>query len=425
VNWKYRSIGMLAMLFLMHLVAHVDRNLLSAFAPQITGELSINNTQFGFLVGAVWVLSYSTASLLAGALSDRYSRTRILAVSILIWSACTAASGHASSYGQMTLARLLVACGEAGLVPPALSLLLDLFSTRRLSTASGMFFMGLPLGIGGAFVIAGVSGEVLGWRGSFYLLGLIGVLLSVPMFFVRDERPVRPAGRNTLSLEQFRTAWADLCATPVVVYTMLGFVVIHILFASLGFLQLWLVNEMGFAAADIARRVGGAQIAFGMLGAIAGGALSDRLSRWLPGGHATFVVLLIVLCGPLMLMRFFVPSDSPAFFIGLCFAFFLPMAVYGPANALLQGLTPARSRSLLTGVNILIINVVAVAIGSAVIGVVSDRLKAAGSTHALTTAMIGADIAALCAAFFFAMAALRLRKTEITQPASGEGGRHL
>jgi predicted MFS family arabinose efflux permease len=413
MNWKYRSIAILTMLFLMHLVAHIDRNLLVAFAPQIIGELSMSNTQFGFLAGVVWVLSYSTASILTGALSDRYSRTRILAVAILVWSACTAVSGLATSFGQMTLARLLIAVGEAGLVPPALSLLLDLFSARRLSTASGVFFMGLPLGIGGAFVIAGIGGEVLGWRGAFYLLGAIGIVLSVPMFFIRDERVVKPPAPEVRGFpQQVRTAWADLCATPVVVFTMLGFVVIHFMFANLAFLQLWLVNEKGFVAAEIARSVGVLQILFGVLGALAGGALSDRVSKRLPGGHATFVVLLIAVCAPVMLTRFFAPTGSLVFYIGLCASFFLPMAVYGPANALLQGLTPARSRSLLTGFNILVINIVAVAIGSWAVGLASDQLKAAGSAHPLSTAMICVDIATICAVFFFLMAARHVRKLQ-------------
>jgi len=418
VTWKYRPIAILAVLFLMHVVGHIDRNLLAAFAPQIMVDLSISNTQFGFLAGAVWVLSYSTASVLTGALSDRYSRTRILAVAVLIWSACTAASGFAMSFGQMAAARLLVACGEAGLIPPALSLLLDLFSARRLSTASGIFFMGLPVGIGGAFVIAGTGGAVAGWRGSFYALGLIGVLLAVPMFFVRDDRTARAPRRSALKLsDQFRLAWLDLKATPVVVYTMLGFVMIHVLLAGFAFLQLWLVNERGFVAADIAGRVGGLQIFSGMLGAISGGAISDRFAHRLSGGHATFLVLLIGLFSPLMLMRFFAASGSPAFYLGLCAVFFLPMAAYGPANALLQGLTPARSRSLLTGVNILVINVVAIALGSALIGVAGDRLKAAGSAHPLTTALFCADIASLCSIVFFGLAALHSRSAPAAAPA--------
>jgi predicted MFS family arabinose efflux permease len=421
VTWKYRSVAILITLLLMNVVANMDRNLLTAFAPQILGELSISDTQFGILAGAVWVLSFSTASVLAGALADRYSRTRILAVSILGWSAFTAASGLAASFGQMTVARLLVACGEAGLVPPALSLLLDLFSARHFSTASGIFFVGFPLGIGAAFVVAGTGGAVIGWRGSFYALGLVGALLSIPMFFFRDERKASIPKHSGLTLgEQFRRAWTDLRATPVVLYAMLGFVAIHFLFASLGFLQLWLVNEKGFEAGEIARRVGTLQILFGILGAISGGAISDRLARRLPGGHATFVVLLIVVVGPLMLMRFFSPSGSPAFYVGLCAVFFLPMAVYGPANALLQGLPPARSRSLLTGVTILMINIVALAAGSAFIGIVSDRLKATGAPHPLSTALFCMDVAAICAAIFFLLAALSNRNAPVALTTAAE-----
>jgi hypothetical protein len=120
-----------------------------------------------------------------------------------------------------------------------------------------------------------------------------------------------------------------------------------------------------------------------------------------------------------MLMRFFVPSGSPAFYLGLCAVFFLPMAAYGPANGLLQGLTPARSRSLLTGINVLLINVVAVAVGSAVIGIVSDRLKAAGAPHPLTTALFGADIASICSVIFFVLAALHIRKAPVAPTAPG------
>ncbi|MEY2875779.1 MAG: hypothetical protein RLZZ373_3150 [Pseudomonadota bacterium] len=414
MSWKNYPIAALVMLLGLHLVAHVDRNLLVAFAPQVIGDLSINNTQFGFLAGAAWVLSYSITSVLAGALADRYSRTRILGVAILIWSACTAASGYAMSFEQMVAARLLVACGEAALVPAALSLLIELFSVQRFSTASGVFFMGLPLGTGAAFLIAGTYGAVNGWRGSFYLLGVIGALLAVPMFFLRDDRGQTTAQAGGLRLfDQVRTALADLRATPVVGFTMLGFVTIHIAFASLAFIQVWLVQERGFEAAEIARRVGGMQLTFGTLGALVGGVLADRLARRVPGGHAGFIVLLMVLCGPLMLMRFVVASDSPAFFVCLCAAFFLPLAIYGPANALLQGLTPARSRSLVTGITILLINVIAIAIASAVVGAAIDKLKAAGAASPLSTVLFWADATALCSAFFFLLAARQRREASL------------
>ena len=73
-----------------------------------------------------------------------------------------------------------------------------------------------------------------------------------------------------------------------------GFVLVHMVFAGLSFVQLWLVRERGFDAAGIARQIGGLQIAFGVLGSLVGGVLSDRLAHRLKGGHAGFMVLLIL-----------------------------------------------------------------------------------------------------------------------------------
>src|SRR5512137_2734866 len=69
---------LVALLFL-HVIAHIDRNMLLGFSPQITAELALSNTQFGFLVGAVWVLSFGFMAPFLGSLADRYSRPRIMA----------------------------------------------------------------------------------------------------------------------------------------------------------------------------------------------------------------------------------------------------------------------------------------------------------------------------------------------------------
>jgi len=155
MNWKNKPVAILIGLLLIHVIAHIDRNLLSGFAPQITADLALNNKQFGFLTGAVWVLSFGFMAIFMGSLADRFSRTRVIAFGVLVWSVCTAASGYANSFEQMVLARFFVATGEAALVPAAVSLLAEVFSAQRRSTAVGVFFIGIPLGIGLAFVIAG------------------------------------------------------------------------------------------------------------------------------------------------------------------------------------------------------------------------------------------------------------------------------
>ncbi|MCC6194022.1 MAG: hypothetical protein IT518_06080, partial [Burkholderiales bacterium] len=121
---------------------------------------------------------------------------------------------------------------------------------------------------------------------------------------------------------------------------------------------------------------------------------------------AGFMVGLIVLCAPLMIASRLAPAGSALVQVGLCASFFLPLALYGPALALIQGLTPAQMRSTVTGVTMLFINVFAIAIGNLVAGAISDRLAQAGSASPLTTVILASDVIVLLGAVFFALAAL-------------------
>ncbi|MGF6633912.1 MFS transporter [Paraburkholderia sp. MM6662-R1] len=77
--WKKSPSAVLASLLVIHLLAHIDRNMLLGFSPQIIKDLALSNTQYGFLVGAVWVLSFGVMAMFMGTLADRFSRTRVIA----------------------------------------------------------------------------------------------------------------------------------------------------------------------------------------------------------------------------------------------------------------------------------------------------------------------------------------------------------
>ena len=406
MRWKQSPHAMLITLLVIHVIAHIDRNMLLGFSPQITHDLAISNAQYGFLAGAVWVLSFGFMAVFLGSLADRFSRTRVIAAGILIWSVCTAASGAAQSFGQMVAARFFVASGEAALVPAAVSLLMELFKTRRAGTAVGVFFMGIPIGLGLAFVLAGMLGTSLGWRGSFYALGVIGVIIGLPALLLKDDRAQQgEAERGAPFGQQLRNVVRLLRGNSTVANTVVGFVLVHLAFVGVAFAQLWLVRERGLDAAAMAQKIGLIGIVFGVLGSVVGGVLSDRLAKRLPGGHAGFVVLLILICGPLMVAYRFAEPGSALFYTGMCAGFFLPLATYGPSLALIQGLTPDAMRSTVTGMTMLLINVFAIAIGNLVVGGVSDRLAAAGAGHALTYVLLATDVLVITAAVFYALAA--------------------
>lgn len=402
MNWKKNTVAVLIGLLLIHVLAHIDRNMLLGFSPQITADLSLSNAQYGFLTGAVWVLSFGFMAIFLGTLADRYSRTKVMAAGVLVWSVCTAASGFVQNFEQMVLARFFVATGEAALVPAAVSLLTEIFTAQRRSTAVGIFFIGIPLGIGLSFVIAGALGASVGWRGTFMWLGVLGVAVTVPLLLLKDSREAKDtAAASSGAGAQIKALWGALGESRPLRQTIIGFVLIHFAFAGLSFVQLWLVRERGFDASAIAKQMGAAQILFGTLGAVIGGIASDRLSKRFAGGHATVLSIMVLICAPLMLAYRFATPGSALFFIGMAAGFFLPLATYGPANALIQAMTPVSMRSTVTGATMMLINVFAIALGNLAVGAVSDRLAAQGSTVALTTVLIATDVLVALSLWFF------------------------
>jgi MFS family permease len=306
----------LAGLLVLHVIAHIDRSMLVGFSRQIIPDLSLSNTQYGFLAGVVWVLSFGFMAIFLGSLADRFSRTRVIAFGVLVWSVRTAASGSARSCEQMALARFFVATGEAA--------------------RSGV-----------------------------------------------DRK------RGAPFLQQLRDLWAVLRVTPMLRHTIVGFILMHFVFAAVSFLQLWLVQERGYAASDIARKPGLLQILFGALGAVIGGVAGDWLAGRFVGGHATVLALMVLFCVPLMIAAVFAPAGSAVFFVGLCACFFLLLACYGPAMALMQAFSPRHMRATTTGMTMPGINVFAIAIGNLAAGTVSDQLRASGAGALLTTVLLG------------------------------------
>jgi predicted MFS family arabinose efflux permease len=401
--------GVLAVLVVIHVLAHVDRNVLLGFSPQITRELQLSDTQFGFLVGAVWVLSFGVMALIFGSLADRFSRPRIIAVGMLVWSVCTAASGLAESFGGMVAGRFFVATGEAALVPAATGLLTEIFDPRRRGTAIGIFFVGIPLGIGLAFVLSGTLGSSWGWRGTFMALGGAGIAISLAVALMREDRTRASHERGHAFLSQMQATLRALSERREIALTIAGFVLVHAVFVGFAFLQLWLVRERGLEAGSIARQVGLVQMIFGTLGAVVGGSLGDRLCGKLRGGHATFMAMLVAICVPLVVALRLSAPGSAFFFAGLAAMAFLPLSLYGSALAIIQGGMPVSMRSTVAGFTMMCINVIAIACGNLAAGAASDALARWGYASPLTAVLLGLDALAACSIVFFLAAAKRTR----------------
>src|SRR5690606_438006 len=123
----------------------------------------------------------------AGYLADRRSRTRIIAVVVFIWAIATAGSGLATGFAMFFAMRVLLAAAENIDNPASGSLLADWYPPVSRAKAYGLVRVTTYLG-GVGTLIGGVLAANVGWRNTFLIMVIPGVLTALLVWLLREPR---------------------------------------------------------------------------------------------------------------------------------------------------------------------------------------------------------------------------------------------
>ena len=248
----------LGFLILLNIMNFVDRQLLASFANFIIPDLGLTNTQFGLLTGFGFLFFYSIIGLFMGFLADRFDRPKLIAFGVALWSILTSVSGLAKNFIGLLVPRMFIGVGESILTPTSLSILGDRFPKERMGFISGAYYLGIPIGAGLSLIIAGYLGPLIGWRMCFYILGGIGVIFALIMFFIKDT-----PRKNIIETNQklkFKSVARELIRalkdSPALTLCIYGGVVFHFVLGAAVYDQVWYVKERGFDRAEIAQYTG-------------------------------------------------------------------------------------------------------------------------------------------------------------------------
>lgn len=396
----------------------VDRNLLSAFAPQISADLELSDTQFGLLTGLLFVTFYSVMGLFMGSLADRFNRPRLMAFGIALWSIMTAYTGMARNFLQVALARMMIGVGESTLTPAAMSMLSDIFPPAKRGFASGIYYLGVPLGAGASYVVASVLGPQIGWRNCFFVLGAIGVVLALVLLFFRDPprggQDEQLSNADAIEVTRLRDSLSLMIRAmrerPALAFAMLGAIFFHIPIGAGQFAILWLVRERGFTETEITGVYGLLFIVVGTLGSILGGVLSDWYNARYKGGRARFLAFMLLAIAPFIAAYRWSAPDSPLFWLGMGSGFLMLVVFYGPTFSTVQDLSPPKLRGVMTAFLLLSCNLLGLGFGAVLTGVLSDSLSANGVSNPLTWSLITTDVLSMFAMPCFFMASIYIER---------------
>lgn len=408
-----RATALLAVLVALNILNFIDRQLLQSFVVDVRRDLELSYFQFSLLTGLFFSFSYTLAGLVMGALADRINRPRLMAGGLCVWSALTAASGLATNFFQLATARAFVALGEATLSPSALSMLSDAFPDKRRGLASGLFYLGIPLGAGGSLLVAGLLGPILGWRNCFLILGGLGVLASLAVLLLRDP-PRRSATAAAVKPPPLSRAAADVIAllkrSVALRYLLIGATLVIFSQGALVLDQAWLVEERGYQVSRAQTTFGLLFLLAGVCGAAIGGQLSDLCQQRFQGGRLLFLGIGFAIIGPISITYRLLSPDTPLFYFTAAIGSLAIMLPFGAIISAASELAPARSRATVIALTILVMALFGTAGGNAFAGWLSDQFIAAGHAQPLTWALMATSAVSLLAVPMFLLGALRYQR---------------
>jgi MFS family permease len=412
---RYRNYA-LGVLFLGYVVNFVDRSILAILLEPIKHDLSLSDSELGLLGGLAFALFYATLGIPIAALADRWSRVKVLAISMIIWSAMTALCGMASNFITLLIARIGVGVGEAGASPPSHSLISDYFPIESRATALSIYALGIPFGSMVGNFVGGWGAEELGWRTTFFLVGIPGILvaflilatLKEPPRGLSEKRGIKPDGTAPPAMKDvFQFLWTKKS------FRHIGFAAGLHAFVGYG-AGTWnapfLIRSHEMSITEV-----GSWLAIisgiGAIGTFAGGFLGDKISdrtgdrRWY-----------LWVCGISTLIM--VPFQLTAYLYDELWAVIPSLFVVsilggmylGPSFAMTQGLVTLRMRAVASAILLFMLNIIGMGLGPYFVGIASDLLAPNFAIHSLRYALCMAVLANLWAATHYFLGAKTLRR---------------
>ena len=371
ISLPYRRYA-LGLLLTVNILNYIDRQVLFAVFPLIKIDLRLSDTALGFL-GSAFMLSYMLLAPLFGWLGDHWSRTKLASGGLVVWSLATALAGFAPGYRTLLAARATVGVGEASFGTVSPGLIADYFSKQGRGRVLAWFYVAIPVGSALGYLLGGVLGQRYGWHAAFLLVGVPGLLLSIPIALLRTPPRGGAAALPQTPKGKISAGYAALFKNRSFVYNTLAMAAMTF---AIGGLAQWIPSFLYRThSLDVAKGntlFGATTVLAGILGTLAGGWLGDRWQKKSGKGY-----LLISGWGFLIGTPFAVWAILASGLTGCLSAIFIAEFFLflntGPLNTVIINVTNPAVRAMAFAVNIFFIHALGDAVSPSFLGWLSDQ----------------------------------------------------
>ena len=388
-KYKYYLLAVLTFVLISN---SVDRLVLGLLLQDIKLDLDLSDTQLGVLTGIAFAFFYSIMGIPIARWADTGNRITVITVTTALWSVMAALCGVVTNFAQLLLVRVGVAIGEAGCIPPAHSLIADYFSRDERPRAMSIYMLGGALSTLIGYFLGGWLGEHYGWRATFIMLSVPGVLLALlvrfslrePRLATNDHQEQAPVASQDSLSHVFNTLW---CNSTFRHLTM-GFAVSMFFGSGIGqWLPSFFVRSHGMSVSEV-----GFWFAFiygvgAAVGAYCGGVLASRYAARNERLQLRVMAVAYILYGCISVFIYIATSKYLALNL-LAIGAFLAAITFGPLFAVIQLLVKDRMRATAIAIVYLFANLIGMGFGPLLVGVLSDAFAARWGDESLRYALI-------------------------------------
>ena len=382
----------LVLLFIAYVLSFIDRQILSLLVGPIREQFGITDFEYSLLQGAAFALLYTFAGLPLGRLADRMSRKWVIAGSVAFWSLATMACGVAKNFSQLFAARMAVGAGEAGLAPPAYSIITDSFKPEHFGFAMAFYKSAVKVGGALALILGGILidfytdigafelpliGTVQPWQATLMTVGFPGLLLAllIATMIEPTRKDVVQTDSGDLQLpiktvarflwQRKRTYLALFMGSSML--AMAGY-------GSAAWYPEFFVRTYGVSKTEAGSSFGLIILVGGSLGVMLGPAISNWLAR---RGHTDSYVRAIMYASIVAVFPAVAAPLMPTMNLTLILLF--PATLFGGAYlgvmaASFQPITPNQMRGQTTAMYIFVTNIFGMAVGTSILAAFTDFL---------------------------------------------------
>jgi MFS family permease len=385
-SWLSSANFGLAILAFINLFSYLDRYVVSGVLESLKhSDLGLSDTNLGSLMSGFLVV-YTLLAPVFGALGDRRSRPRLIALGVACWSFATALSGFAVNYLTLFAARAAVGVGEAAYVTIAPSLLSDYFPVRQRGRVMAIFFCAIPVGSALGYVVGGLVDKHYGWRAAFFVAGTPGLLLAALCLLLRDpprgiqdrapghDKAVPSTPRSSISRETWLT-YGRLLRNKPYALTVLGYAAYTFAIGGLAYwMPAFLERARGIPRSEATVSFGTIVVITGFIGTFVGGWMGDYFAKNSRQAYLWLSAIATLIAAPFVWLALTTNSHSlyVTYMVTAQLCLFLST---GPINAAIINLVIAGERATAIALSVFAIHLLGDALSPLIVGALSDAFS--------------------------------------------------